>query len=153
MKGMNLRIVTSVLIAALVVLVVGCGQGTKPVPLAGGTTAKPVEPVTSGIVRDVGDEDFASVVLKSEKPVLVDFWATWCGPCKTQGPIIERVGEKYADKITTVKLDVDKAPKTANEYQIRAIPTLMIFKGGKVVFNRTGLTDEAQLVAEITKLF
>jgi thioredoxin 1 len=138
----------------------GCGQSTKPATPQGGQSAKPgaaspgVQPAAEGAaVASVGDTDFTVQVLQSDKPVLVDFFATWCGPCQTQGPIVDKVAAHYADKLKVFRLDVDQAPKTAKQYQITAIPTLIVFKGGKVVFNRTGLMDEAQLSSELDKLF
>ena len=144
----------------ILAIVLGCGQATKPAgasPTGSAANPSPAVATTpageSSAIESVGDDNFDAEVLKSDKPVLVDFWATWCGPCRTQGPIIEKVGAKFAAQLKTVKVDVDKAPKTANAYQIRAIPTLMVFKGGKVAFNRTGLMEEAALTGELQKLF
>lgn len=88
-------------------------------------------------------ENFETEVLKSEKPVLVDFWATWCGPCRRQGPIIEELAEEgYA----VGKVDVDEQPALAQQYQVMSIPTLLLFKGGKEVKRLVGLTPRDTLI-------
>ncbi len=81
---------------------------------------------------EVGDQDFQQKVLESDKPVLVDFWAEWCGPCRMLGPIIEQLADDYADRVTVAKLDVDSAQQVAMRYGIRSIPTVMLFKNGEV---------------------
>ena len=80
----------------------------------------------------VTDADFDEKVLKSELPVMVDFWAEWCGPCKMIAPIVEELSDEYAGQFDFAKLDVDSNPTTAMAYNVRSIPTLLIFKGGKV---------------------
>lgn len=88
-------------------------------------------------------ENFESEVFKSEKPVLVDFWATWCGPCRRQGPIIEELAEQgYA----VGKVDVDEQPALAQQFQVMSIPTLLVFKGGREVKRLVGLTPKDTLV-------
>ncbi|MDC7288249.1 thioredoxin [Blautia schinkii] len=88
-------------------------------------------------------ENFEAEVLKSEKPVLVDFWATWCGPCRRQGPIIEELAEQgYA----VGKVDVDEQPALAQQFQVMSIPTLLVFKGGQEVKRLVGLTPKDTLV-------
>lgn len=81
---------------------------------------------------EVSDSDFQQKVLDSNKPVLVDFWAEWCGPCRMLGPIIEQLADEYEDKVTVAKLDVDSAQQVAMRYGIRSIPTVMLFKDGEV---------------------
>ncbi|MDE2336383.1 MAG: thioredoxin [Alphaproteobacteria bacterium] len=90
--------------------------------------------------------DFEAEVLKSEKPVLVDFFATWCGPCKSLAPILEQIAAEKADSLKIVKVDVDASPELAAEYGIRAMPTMMIFKDGDVVATKVGGAPKSALV-------
>jgi thioredoxin 1 len=87
----------------------------------------------AGNLRSVTDETFAEEVLKSGKPVLVDFWAEWCGPCRLVAPVLEALAAEHGDKITIVQLNVDESPRTAEEYDVRSIPTLNVYRDGKVV--------------------
>ncbi|HAZ64286.1 MAG TPA: thioredoxin [Armatimonadetes bacterium] len=103
-------------------------------------------------VTDVTDAAFEEVVLKSDIPVLVDFWAPWCGPCRMLGPIIEKVADKVAGTVKVVKLNVDDNSATAGEYGILSIPTVMIFKDGQKVEQLVGLTDEATLLSKLDAL-
>lgn len=93
----------------------------------------------------VTDSSFATDVLQSQLPVLVDFWAAWCGPCRMLSPIIEELAQQYSNKIKVAKLNIDDNNVTANAYGIRSIPTLILFKNGKPIATKIGLLDKAQL--------
>ena len=98
-------------------------------------------------IKNVSDAAFEADVLKSSKPVLVDYWAAWCGPCKMIAPILEEVAKEYGDKITIAKLNVDENPETAAKFGIRGIPTLMLFKDGQVAQTKVGALSKSQLTA------
>ncbi|MFZ2025635.1 MAG: thioredoxin [Microgenomates group bacterium] len=98
------------------------------------------------------DQSFDELVIKSDVPFLVDFWAVWCGPCQTQGPIIEEIATAFAGKAKVGKVNVDENPQTAGKYGIMSIPTLMIFKGGAVVKQLIGLQSKEMIVSELNKL-
>jgi thioredoxin 1 len=102
-------------------------------------------------VKQVTDSDFEEVVLKAGKPCLVDFWAPWCGPCKAIGPVVSELADEYADRVVITKMNVDDSPATPGKYGIRAIPTLILFKGGEIVDQITGAVGKSQLVAMIQK--
>lgn len=84
-------------------------------------------------------------IIKSEKPVLVDFYAEWCGPCKTQSPILKEVAGELGDKVKVIKIDVDKNPQLASKYAVQGVPTLMMFKNGKQMFKQSGVMSKPQL--------
>ena len=101
---------------------------------------------------DVNDDNFESVVTNSDKPVLVDFWAEWCGPCKMLTPTIESIAEDYKDKSSIVKINVDDAPGIATKFGIRSIPSILLFNNGEVVEQRVGAVSKEELTALLDKL-
>lgn len=98
------------------------------------------------------DSNFEEVVLKSKIPVLVDFWAEWCGPCKMIGPIVDELGKEYEGKAKIVKVDVDNNPTTASNQGIRNIPTILLFKNGEVVDKQVGAAPKSVLAEKIDNL-
>mgnify|MGYP000680996194 CR=1 FL=1 len=98
------------------------------------------------------DDNFEEEVIKAETPVLVDFWAEWCGPCRMIGPVIEEIAEEFAGKIKVGKLNVDQNQGTAAKYRISSIPTLLFFKGGKLVEQMVGVQPKSKLVEVINKV-
>lgn len=91
------------------------------------------------------DSDFESDVMKAEQPVLLDFWAEWCGPCKMIAPVLEAVADEYRDKLRVVKMNIDDNPQTPQKYNIRSIPTLLLFRDGSVAAQQVGAVSKAQL--------
>lgn len=98
-------------------------------------------------VSQVLDSTFEQEVLKSEKPVLVDFWAEWCGPCKMIAPTLNEIAGTYQEKLKTVKVDVDKNSSTPTKYGVRGIPTLLLFRSGEVVATHVGALSKSQLIS------
>ncbi|MEJ2662089.1 MAG: thioredoxin [Desulfobacteraceae bacterium] len=96
-------------------------------------------------IMDIGDRNFDSEVIQSDKPAIVDFWAPWCGPCKAIGPVIEELAEAYGENIKFAKCNVDENPATPAKFGIKAIPTLIFFKDGKVVDQITGMVAKSKL--------
>ena len=103
----------------------------------------------SDSILHVNDSSFENDVLKAEQPVLVDYWADWCGPCKMIAPILDEVAREYAGRITVAKVNIDQNPETPTRYGIRGIPTLMLFKEGNVAATKVGAMSKSQLTAFI----
>jgi thioredoxin 1 len=103
-------------------------------------------------VAEVTDQSFEKEILKSDKPAVVDFWAEWCGPCRAVAPIMRDLATRYGDRVTIAKLDVDANPATAGRYAIRAIPTVLAFRGGQVVAQLQGARPRADFEAFVEKL-
>ena len=102
-------------------------------------------------VAHVGDVDFDEEILKADTPSLVDFWAPWCGPCRTIGPAVEALSGQYRDRIKVAKVNIDDNPKTAEAYGVMSIPTLILFKEGKVLDTLVGLVPKERIEAFISK--
>jgi thioredoxin 1 len=98
-------------------------------------------------ITNVSDDSFESEVLKADSPVLVDYWAEWCGPCKVIAPVLEEIAREYAGKIKVAKLNIDENTQTPRKYGIRGIPTLMLFKNGQVEATKVGAVSKSQLAA------
>ncbi len=103
-------------------------------------------------IFEIDDSSFEAEVLQSDKPVLVDFWAPWCGPCRAIAPMLEEIAGSFGDKIKIMKCNVDDNPATPGKYEIRSIPTLLFFKDGKVVEQVIGITAKSNLEDAINKL-
>ena len=99
----------------------------------------------------ISDDTFEEDVIKKGQPIIVDFWAEWCGPCKQIGPILEEISDEYSDKITIGKLDVDENPETAGKFQIRGIPTMLLFNNGELIDTKVGMSSKADLTEWIDK--
>lgn len=100
-------------------------------------------------ILTITDESFEKDVLQASKPVLVDFWAEWCGPCRALAPTLEQIAEQYSDTVTIAKVNIDHSPDIAAKYGIMSIPTLMLFKNGEVAATKMGVLTKAQLSAFI----
>jgi len=102
--------------------------------------------MSSDNIVHTSDDKFKNDVLASDTPVLVDFWAEWCGPCKMIAPVLDEVADQYKDKIKVCKINIDENPGTAPQYGVRGIPTLMIFKNGEVEATKVGALSKSQLI-------
>jgi len=98
------------------------------------------------------DANFEDLVIKSDKPVIVDFWAVWCGPCRIVGPVVQEIGDEYTDKAVVGKLDVDHNPESAKKFGIRNIPTILYFKNGEVVDKQVGAVPKQVLIQKLEAL-
>ncbi|MFA5323593.1 MAG: thioredoxin [Smithella sp.] len=107
--------------------------------------------MSSELIGVATDDNFEGEVLKSAKPVLVDFWAPWCGPCKALGPIVEAIVGQFKDSLKIMKLNVDDSQKTALNYAVRSIPTIILFKGGQAIDTLVGLVPKARLEEFVKK--
>ena len=103
--------------------------------------------MSSDLIKHVTDQSFASEVLQSDKPVLVDYWAEWCGPCKMIAPILDEISKDYDGRLQVAKMNVDENRESPGKYGIRGIPTLMLFKGGEPAGTKVGALNKSQLTA------
>jgi len=120
-----------------------CEFRIYPIPKSAKRT---VQNLMSEHIKNVSDDSFETDVLGNDKPVLVDYWAEWCGPCKMIAPVLEEVATEYADNMVVAKLNIDENPNTPPKYGIRGIPTLMMFRGGEVVATKVGALSKTQLI-------
>jgi thioredoxin 1 len=104
-----------------------------------------------GATKTVTDATFDTEVLKSDKPVVVDYWAEWCGPCRMVAPVLEEIAAEHADKISVVKINIDENPQVAQRYQILQIPTLNVFSGGEVVKQVIGAKPKSALLRDLAE--
>jgi thioredoxin 1 len=108
--------------------------------------------MASELVFEVNDADFDKEVLQSETPVLVDFWAAWCGPCRALAPVVDEIAKQYSGKLRVAKMDVDRNAATPGKYGIRGIPALLLFKGGKVADQIVGFVPKDTIDKSISKV-
>ena len=107
--------------------------------------------MASDKIANVTDASFENDVLKSTQPVLIDFWATWCGPCRAIAPVVEQLAGEYAGKVKVVKVNIDENPKTPTQYDVRSIPTLLMFKDGKVLGQIVGAVPRPKIEELVKK--
>jgi thioredoxin 1 len=143
-RDLGSRRLTALAIAAILPLLGmgGCQDSSHPT----GSDSHPTNLVT------LTEANFQAEVLSASKPVLVDFWATWCGPCKVLAPVIEEIANEYSGRIVVGKVDVDAAPALAERYGIQAIPTVLLFQGGRAVDQSLGVVSKQDLKAKLNKV-
>ena len=107
--------------------------------------------MASDAIVEITDSNFEQLVMKSDKPVLIDFWAAWCGPCKALAPIVDEVAQSFSGKVTVGKMDVDKNAATPQRFGIRGIPTLLVFKGGRVQEQIVGYVARERIEQALNK--
>jgi thioredoxin 1 len=125
------------------------------IPRIGGTLGAKINREVikvSAFVKEISDNDFDRVISESELPVLVDFWAPWCGPCRMVAPVVEAVAQEYDGKLQVVKVNVDENPSTASSFGIMSIPTLGVFKGGQLVKRLVGYMPKETLKANLERV-
>ncbi len=103
-------------------------------------------------ISDVTDAQFEEEVIKSDRPVLVDFWAEWCAPCRMLAPVVKEIAEEFGDRIRVYKMDLDANPQTPQRYNVRAVPTLLFFKSGEVADQLVGAVPKARIVEKLNSL-
>ncbi len=101
---------------------------------------------------EINESNFEELVLKSDKPVMIDFWAEWCGPCRVIAPYVEQIATEYEGKAVVGKVDIEQCPDITNKYGIRNIPTILFFKGGEVVDKQVGMTSKSALAGKLNAL-
>ena len=124
-----------------------CGKRNRVPASAGGTPSCGHCHQPLPWIVDAGDDDFAEVAERSPVPVLVDLWATWCGPCRMVSPALERIATARAGRLKLVKVDVDAAPRLSQRFEVRAVPTLMVLRDGKVLARQPGAAPEPALIS------
>ena len=124
-----------------------CGKRNRVPTAAGGTPRCGHCHQSLPWIVDAGDDDFAEVAERSPVPVLVDLWATWCGPCRMVSPALERIATARAGRLKLVKVDVDAAPRLSQRFEVRAVPTLMVLRDGKVLARQPGAAPEPALIS------